>query len=96
MTIDFKAQRKRLASLDWGTWLTSSAFAGLPCRQRHRLYPHIGPLWPSVGYGNGQLRELEETIRRAKPEVVLVVTKGRMSACSSTHVCAPGSPPGLG
>jgi predicted GTPase len=39
-----------------------------------RLYPHIGSLLPAMGYGNGQLRDLEETIRRANPEVVVVAT----------------------
>ena len=37
-------------------------------------YPHVGPLLPAMGYGDEQLRDLEETIRRTNPDVVLVAT----------------------
>ena len=34
-------------------------------------YPHLHRILPSMGYGDGQLRELEETIRRSRAEVVI-------------------------
>lgn len=40
----------------------------------YERYPHVGPLLPAMGYGEEQIRDLEETIRRASPEVVLVAT----------------------
>ena len=37
-------------------------------------YPHIGPVLPAMGYGDGQIAELSETIRRARPDSVVVGT----------------------
>jgi predicted GTPase len=37
-------------------------------------YPHIGPLLPAMGYGDEQMRDLEETINRAECDLVLVAT----------------------
>lgn len=37
-------------------------------------YPHMGPLLPAMGYGEEQIRELEETIRRSDAEVVAIGT----------------------
>jgi predicted GTPase len=37
-------------------------------------HPHVGPLLPAMGYGADQLRDLAETIRRAKPDLVVVAT----------------------
>ncbi|MHB1414629.1 MAG: cyclic 2,3-diphosphoglycerate synthase [Chloroflexota bacterium] len=37
-------------------------------------YPHVGSLLPAMGYGSQQTHDLEETIRRADPEVVVVAT----------------------
>jgi predicted GTPase len=37
-------------------------------------YPHTGPLLPAMGYGDDQMRDLEETINRAKCDLVLVAT----------------------
>jgi predicted GTPase len=37
-------------------------------------YPHIGALLPAMGYGQVQRDELAETIRRSKPDVVIVAT----------------------
>ncbi len=34
-------------------------------------YPHIGPVLPALGYSDAQRRELEETIARAAPDVVV-------------------------
>lgn len=37
-------------------------------------YPHIGPLLPAMGYGEEQIRDLQETINRADCDLVLVAT----------------------
>jgi predicted GTPase len=40
----------------------------------YRRYPHIGPLLPAMGYGEAQIRELEETINASPAEVLVVAT----------------------
>jgi len=37
-------------------------------------YPHTGPLLPAMGYGDEQVRDLEETINAAECDLVLVAT----------------------
>jgi len=37
-------------------------------------YPHIGPLLPAMGYGEEQIKDLQETINRADCDLVLVAT----------------------
>jgi predicted GTPase len=37
-------------------------------------YPHIGPLLPALGYGQQQVEELAETIRRTPCDAVLIAT----------------------
>jgi len=37
-------------------------------------YPHIGPLLPAMGYGDEQVRDLQETINNAECDLVLVAT----------------------
>jgi predicted GTPase len=37
-------------------------------------YPHMGPLLPAMGYGEAQIRELEETINASPADVLLVAT----------------------
>jgi predicted GTPase len=39
-----------------------------------RAYPEIGPLLPAMGYGEEQIRDLEETIRRVDCDVVVIAT----------------------
>jgi predicted GTPase len=39
-----------------------------------RRYPHVGPLLPALGYGDAQVRELEETLRRIDCDLYLVGT----------------------
>jgi predicted GTPase len=39
-----------------------------------RRYPHVGPLVPALGYGEAQIRELEETLRRIDCDLYLVGT----------------------
>lgn len=43
-------------------------------REAFAAYPHIGPLLPAMGYGDQQMRELEETINRVPCEAVLIAT----------------------
>ncbi len=40
----------------------------------YRQYPHIGGVLPAVGYGDAQLRALEETLERADCDVVVSAT----------------------
>jgi len=39
-----------------------------------RQYPEIGPLLPAMGYGEGQIHDLEETIRRVPCDLVIAAT----------------------
>jgi len=39
-----------------------------------RIYPEIGTLLPAMGYGDQQMRDLEQTIERTPADVVLVAT----------------------
>ena len=39
-----------------------------------KAYPHVGELLPAMGYGDEQVRELQETIARSDAELVLIGT----------------------
>ncbi len=39
-----------------------------------KKYPHIGKLLPAMGYGENQIKELEETINRSDADLVIVAT----------------------
>jgi predicted GTPase len=41
-------------------------------------YPHLGPVLPALGYSAGQRRELEATIARCRPEVVVDASPARL------------------
>ena len=43
-------------------------------RETFERYPGIGALLPAVGYGDAQVRDLEETIRRVPCDLVIVAT----------------------
>jgi predicted GTPase len=43
-------------------------------RETFARYPGIGALLPAVGYGDAQVRDLEETIRRVPCDLVIVAT----------------------
>jgi predicted GTPase len=43
-------------------------------RAAFERYPHIGPLLPALGYGEKQVGELAETIRRTPCDAVLIAT----------------------
>ena len=42
--------------------------------EAYKKYTHLGPILPALGYGEQQIKELEETINRAPCEVVVVGT----------------------
>lgn len=42
--------------------------------ETYRRYPKIGTLLPAMGYGEAQIRDLEETINRADCDLVLIAT----------------------
>jgi len=37
-------------------------------------YPNVGALLPAMGYGRKQMEDLAETIKRSKPDLVLIGT----------------------
>ena len=41
---------------------------------RYEEYPHLGPVLPAMGYSEGQIADLEATIRAAEPEAVVAGT----------------------
>lgn len=43
-------------------------------RETFRKYPEIGALLPAMGYGEKQMKELEETIRRTPSDSVVIAT----------------------
>ena len=49
-------------------------FAVGSLQEVYKKYPHIGDVLPAMGYSEGQLRDLEETIRRSAPDVVVIAT----------------------
>src|SRR5881392_1343665 len=49
-------------------------FAVGSIRDAFEAYPHLGALLPAMGYGNGQIDELRETIERSGADLVLIGT----------------------
>ncbi|MGQ9700438.1 MAG: cyclic 2,3-diphosphoglycerate synthase [Candidatus Bipolaricaulaceae bacterium] len=43
-------------------------------RETFELYLHLGPVLPAMGYGQEQIRDLAETIRRVACEAILIAT----------------------
>ncbi len=43
-------------------------------RDTFKAHPHIGPLLPAMGYGAGQIRELEETISKVPCDLIVIAT----------------------
>ncbi len=43
-------------------------------KEAFALYPHLGPVLPAMGYGDHQIRDLAETIRRVPCDAVLIAT----------------------
>jgi ornithine aminotransferase len=44
----------------------------------YRKFPHLGAVLPALGYSMEQRAELEETIRRAKPDVIVDASPSRL------------------
>jgi predicted GTPase len=73
-------------------------------RRTFETYPHIDRVLPAMGYGVEQLRDLEESIARAKAEVVVMATPAdlRRLIRIAAPVCRVGyelqevGPPALG
>jgi predicted GTPase len=42
--------------------------------ETYQKYPNTGTVLPAMGYGNGQMRELEQTINNARADLVLIGT----------------------
>jgi predicted GTPase len=49
-------------------------FAVGSIKETFAKYPHIERLLPAMGYGHGQMRELEETIKNAICDLVVIAT----------------------
>ena len=43
-------------------------------REVFQKFPHIGSVLPAMGYSEGQMKDLEETIRLAPCDVVVIAT----------------------
>jgi predicted GTPase len=49
-------------------------FAAGAYSEIYQRYPHIGPVLPAMGYGSGQIRDLEKTLAAAQCDLVLFAT----------------------
>lgn len=47
-------------------------------RRAYELYPHMGPVVPSLGYTPQQLRDLEETLNRADADAIIMATPAKL------------------
>ena len=47
-------------------------------KEMYQRYPHMGPVVPSTGYTEQQLRDLEETLKRVPADTVLVASPARI------------------
>ena len=43
-------------------------------REAYNQYPHIGPVLPAMGYTEGQIQDLKDTIERITCDLVLFAT----------------------
>jgi predicted GTPase len=43
-------------------------------KEAFELYPHLGPVLPAMGYGDHQIQDLAETIRRVPCDAILIAT----------------------
>jgi len=48
-------------------------------KETYEKYPHLGPVLPAMGYGEQQIRELEETINRVPADTVILGTPADLS-----------------
>lgn len=64
-----------VAARKWGATLVDPRpYAVNSIRAVYELYPHLGPVLPAMGYGDQQIRDLAETIRRVPCEAILLAT----------------------
>ncbi len=49
-------------------------FATGTIEQAYRLYPHIGPVLPALGYSKEQIRDLERTLNAAECDLIVFAT----------------------
>ncbi|RME89769.1 MAG: GTPase [Anaerolineae bacterium] len=49
-------------------------FAVRSIAETYKKYPNTGPILPAMGYGKEQMKDLEETIRRADVDLVIIGT----------------------
>ena len=47
-------------------------------KEMYQRYPHMGPVVPSTGYTEQQLRDLEETLKRVPADTVLIASPARI------------------
>ena len=47
-------------------------------KKMYEEYPHMGPVVPSTGYTEQQLRDLEETLKRVPADAVVIATPARL------------------
>jgi predicted GTPase len=47
-------------------------------KKMYEEYPHMGPVVPSTGYTQQQLKDLEETLRRVPADTVIVASPARI------------------
>jgi predicted GTPase len=57
-----------------GELIDPRPFAVGSLKDIYRMYPHLGPVLPAVGYSEGQVRDLAETINGSGCEAVVVGT----------------------
>lgn len=65
-----------IAALKFGAkeLVDSREFAVGSIAETFKKYPHIGKLLPAMGYGEKQIKELEETINKSNADLVIVAT----------------------
>lgn len=64
-----------VAAIEYGAVIVDPRpYAVGSLRKVYEKYQHIGPALPAMGYGEEQMRELEETINRVPAEVVVLGT----------------------
>lgn len=64
-----------VAARKWGATLVDPRpYAVNSIRETYEQYPHLGPVLPAMGYGDHQIQDLAETIRRVPCEAILIAT----------------------
>jgi predicted GTPase len=64
-------------------------FAVGSIKKTFELYPHLKNILPAMGYGEVQIKELEETVNASDAELVIIATPinlGRIMKINKPHV----------